>query len=68
MTPDEVAAQIRTVEDPRLREYIARAMVEQCRAIRAEALQELHRQLGSWAKVGDAVGLPRQDAWRMAKR
>ena len=53
--------------DPLVRESAARYGIDYCRQIRAEALRELHAKLGSWQKVGDAVGLPRQDAWRMAR-
>jgi hypothetical protein len=67
MTPDPVAAMLREIRDPWLREAEARRAVASARAIRAEALRELHRKLGSWAKVGEAVGLPRQDCWRMAR-
>jgi hypothetical protein len=57
----------RAIDDPVQREAAARRGVAACRTVRAEALRELHRKLGSWAKVGEAVGLPRQDCWRMAK-
>jgi hypothetical protein len=53
--------------DPLVREAAARQGIAICRDIRAEALRQLHGKLGSWQKVGDAVGLPRQDAWRMAR-
>lgn len=53
------------IADPVERERAAREGVIACRQVRAEAIQELYRKLGSWEKVGDAVGLPRQDAWRL---
>jgi hypothetical protein len=69
MTPAEYAARLADLmPDPVERERAARDAIAIFRAARADALNELHRRLGSWQKVGDAVGLPRQDAWRMAKR
>jgi hypothetical protein len=67
MTPDPVAAMLREIADPIRRELTCRYAIEAARRVRAETLRELHRKLGSWAKVGEAVGLPRQDCWRMAK-
>lgn len=67
MTTDELFAELRAVEPPAARERACRLAVAICRQVRAETLRDLHRQLGSWQKVGDAVGLPRQDAWRAAK-
>lgn len=68
MTPAEYAARLATLmPDPVERERAARDSLAIFRQVRAEALRELHRRLGSWQKVGDAVGLPRQDAWRAAK-
>jgi hypothetical protein len=67
VTTDQLAAQMRAIEDPVRREAVAHHATALCRQVRAEALRELHRKLGSWAKVGEAVGLPRQDCWRMAK-
>lgn len=69
MTPAEYAARLATlIPDPIERERAARDAVALFREVRRDALRELHRSLGSWQKVGDATGLPRQDAWRMAKR
>ena len=68
MTPDlDTLVAEMTYGDPLTRERAARGAIYQCRQVRADALRELHQQLGSWQKVGDATGLPRQDAWRMAK-
>jgi hypothetical protein len=66
MTPDQLAARLAD-PDPIVREAAARNGIDLCRAVRAQALRELHARCGSWQKVGDAVGLPRQDAWRFAK-
>jgi hypothetical protein len=68
VSPDDIFAELRAVENPVVREQACRLAIAIAREVRAEALNELHRKLGSWQKVGDAVGLPRQDAWRMAKR
>jgi hypothetical protein len=62
-----VSDHLREIADPVAREKAARLAIHICRQVRAEALRELHRKLGSWAKVGEAVGLPRQDCWRMAR-
>jgi hypothetical protein len=67
MTPDPVAAMLREIADPIRRELTCRYAIEAARRVRAETLAELHRKLGSWQKVGDAVGMSRQDAWRMAR-
>lgn len=67
MSPDDIFTELRAVEDPVVRERACRLAIAICREVRAETLRELHRTLGSWQKVGDATGLPRQDAWRMAK-
>jgi hypothetical protein len=64
---DPVAAMLREIADPAARELAARAAVIAARQVRAEAMQELYRSLGTWEKVGEAVGLPRQDAWRIAR-
>jgi hypothetical protein len=64
---DQLASRLRGIEDPVVREITCRLSIAVVREIRAETLNELHRQLGSWQKVGEATGLPRQDAWRMAK-
>jgi len=69
VTPDLPALAERLADpDPIRRELAARAGIVICRDIRAQTLRELHAKLGSWQKVGDAVGLPRQDAWRFANR
>lgn len=68
MIPDDIFAELRAINDPIVREQACRLAVAICRVIRAEALRELHAKLGSWQKVGDAIGLPRQDAWRAARR
>lgn len=68
MTPDRrILAERLFDPDPLVREAAARQGITICRDIRAEALRQLHAKLGTWEKVGDAVGLPRQDAWRMAR-
>jgi hypothetical protein len=66
MSPDLLGI-LRGIEDPRLREVAAREAVTIGRMVRTEAMQELYRDLGTWEKVGEAVGLPRQDAWRIAR-
>lgn len=63
---DRLAAEL-TLGSPIVREKAAREAIALCRQIRAEALRELHAELGSWQKVGDAVGIPRQDAWRTVR-
>jgi hypothetical protein len=68
VTPDPVAVMLREIGDPIRRELTCRYAIEAARRVRAETLRELHAKLGSWQKVGDAVGLPRQDAWRFANR
>jgi hypothetical protein len=68
MTPAEYADRLASlIPDPVERERAARDAIAIFRQARADALRELHRKLGSWAKVGEAVGLPRQDCWRMAR-
>jgi hypothetical protein len=64
---DPVAAMLREVADPVRRELMCRYAIEAARRVRKEAIQELYRSLGTWEKVGEAVGLPRQDAWRVAR-
>jgi hypothetical protein len=67
LATDQLITQLRDIEDPHIREATCRVMVTLCRQVRAEAIQELYRSLGTWEKVGEAVGLPRQDAWRIAR-
>ena len=66
MTPERIAAELRAITDPVHRENVARGTVNVARLVRAEALRELQRKLGSWGKVSDVTGFTRQVVWKAA--
>jgi hypothetical protein len=68
------AEEIRAIPDPTAREHAARERLGatqqeliELAAIRRQAIRELYERLGSWRKVGAAIGTTGQNAHKAAR-